>query len=306
VINNEVDLTNNKLNETELYEAIWDRSRLIFSDEDRARLKAATVSVNGLGGIGGIVAEQLVRSGIGHLKLSDPDVFEPTNLGRQLYATTQTLGKNKAAVAARRMRVINPYCKVDVYRHGLTRQNAFEILSGVDVVVDEIDVWSRGLLLHRAAKKMGIPLVHGARAGFPGNRWTVQVGIWNYRDFPETKTREEANGLWTSRLAWEELTDDVLDKVDQDITRSMRQKIREEIVKGNTSVFGNVTQEYLLSKLDGDLQEPFRDNLFHKRAIFVQIPHTVGILTSLEAVKLIVGWPTASYKMDLLNGTIEL
>jgi molybdopterin/thiamine biosynthesis adenylyltransferase len=296
---------NARLNETELYQAIWDRCRLILTDEDRARLKAATVSVNGLGGIGGIIVEELVRSGIGHLRLSDPDVFEPTNLGRQLYATTRTLGRNKAGVAKERVLEINPYCKVEAYIQGVQKENVFKILEGVDVVVDEVDIWSRSLVLHRAAKKTRVPLVHGARASFPGDRWTIQVNVWNYRDYPETKTREETNKLWTCNLTWDELTEDVLARVDQEISRSMKRRIREEIIRGNTSTFGNVPQEYLLSQLNGDLEEPYKDNLFHKRAIFVQIPNTVGILTSLEAVKLVLGWQTTTYKLNLLEGKVD-
>jgi molybdopterin/thiamine biosynthesis adenylyltransferase len=294
------------MNETELYNAIWDRSRLLFTDEDRAKLKAATVSLNGLGGIGGIIVEELVRSGIGHLKLSDPDVFEPTNIGRQLYATTKTLGRNKAEVARERVLEINPYCKVEAYVEGVQKENVFEMLEGVDVVVDEVDIWSRSLIQHRAAKALRIPLVHGARAGFPENRWTIQVKVWNYRDNPETKTREETNKLWTCELTWNELTTNVLNRVDQDIAKSMRYKIREEIIKGNTSTFGNVPQEYLLSKLNGDHVEPFKDNLFHKRAIFVQLPNTVGVLVSLEVVKLILGWDTTTYRLNLLKGTLSI
>jgi molybdopterin/thiamine biosynthesis adenylyltransferase len=293
------------LQENEVFEAIWDRSRLLFTDEDRSKLRQAVVALNGLGGIGGIVANELVRSGIGHLKLSDPDVFEPTNFGRQLYATTKTLGRNKAEVTKERMLEINPYCIVEVYTEGVQKNNVFEVLEGVDVLIDEVDIWSRSLIQHRAAKEMGIPLVHGARAGFPDGRWTIQVKVWNYRDAPETKTREETNKLWTCNLTWDELTEDVLNKVDQEITTSMRYKIREEIVKGNSATFGRVSGEYLLSQLDGDREEPFKDGLLHKRAIFVQIPNTVGILASLEAIKLILGWKTSSYKMNLLDGRLE-
>ena len=292
------------MNEAEIYNAIWDRSRLIFTDGDRTKLKEATVSLNGLGGIGGIIANELIRSGIGHLKLSDPDVFEPSNFGRQLYATTNTLGRNKAEVTKERMLEINPYCKVEVYTAGVQKTNIFEIFKGVDVVVDEVDIWSRGLIQHRAAKAVRIPLVHGARAGFPENRWTIQVNVWNYRDNPETKTREEANQMWTCGLTWGELTDDVLNKVDREIVKSMKLKIREEILKGNTSTFGNVPQDYLMQQLDHDLEEPFKDDLFHKRAIFVQIPNTVGILASLEVVKLVLGWRTSSYKLNLLEGPL--
>jgi molybdopterin/thiamine biosynthesis adenylyltransferase len=258
-----------------------------------------------LGGIVGIIANELVRSGIGHLRLSDPDVFEPTNFGRQLYATTKTLGRNKAEVTKERMLEINPYCQVEAYTEGVQKANIFEIFKGVDVVIDEVDIWSRSLIQHRAAKEMRIPLVHGARAGFPENRWTIQVKLWNYRDNPETKTREEANQMWTSGLTWRELTDDVLNRVDQEIARSMKHKIREEILKGNTTTFGNVPQKYLVQKLDHDLDEPFKDDIFHKRAIFVQIPNTVGILASLEAVKLILGWKTSSYRLNLLDGCVD-
>jgi molybdopterin/thiamine biosynthesis adenylyltransferase len=294
-----------KMNETELYDAIFDRSRLVLTDEDRAKLRRATVALSGLGGIGGIIAEELVRSGIGHLKLSDPDVFEPTNFGRQLYATTKTLGLNKAEVAKERILEINPYCKVDAYTEGIQKENVLEILEGVDVLIDEVDFESRKLIQHRAAKKLRIPVVHAARAGFPENRWTVQVRVWNFRTDPELETLEESNRLWTRNLTWDELTDDVLDKVDKEIALSRKYRLREEILNGNTSSFGYVPKEYLLSQLNGDLAEPFRDDLFDKRAIFVQIPNIAGVLASLEAVKLILGWKTTTYKLDLLRGQLE-
>jgi molybdopterin/thiamine biosynthesis adenylyltransferase len=293
-----------QMSEEQLYQALWDRSKLVLTDEDRVELRAATVSINGLGGIGGIVVEELARSGIGHLKLSDPDVFEPTNMGRQLYATTKTLGRNKAEVARERVLEINPYCKVEAYTKGLQKENVFEILQGVNVLVDEVDVLSRRIIMHRAARKMRIPLVHGCRAGFPGDRWTVQVWVWNYRDNPDMESREEEYKLWTCCLTWDELTDDVLDKVDQELINNMKRKIRTEIIGGNASSFGNVSKEYLLSKLNGDIKEPFQDDLLHKRAIFIQTPHTVGVLISIEVVKVILGWETSSYKLDLLKGRI--
>jgi molybdopterin/thiamine biosynthesis adenylyltransferase len=294
-----------KLGKEELYQALWARTKLVLTDEDRAKLRAATVCINGIGGVGGIVVEELVRSGIGHIKLSDPDVFEPTNMGRQLYATTKTLGRNKAVVAAERVLEINPYCQVETYTEGLQKENIFRILQGVDVIVDELDVMSRRILQHRAAKKRGIPIVHGCRAGFPGDRWTVQVWVWNYHKNPDIESREEEYKLWTCNLTWDELTEDVLNSVDQQLASNMKRKIRSEIIKGNASSFGHVPLEYLLSQLDGDIKEPYQDDLLHKRAIFVQAPNTVGILVSLEAIKLILGWEATSYKLNLLKGRIE-
>jgi hypothetical protein len=293
------------LSEEELYAALWDRCQLVLTDEDRDKLRKATISINGLGGIGGIVVEELVRAGIGHLKLSDPDVFEPTNMGRQLYATTKTLGRNKAEVARERVLEINPYCLVEAITEGVQKNNIHQILQGVDVLVDELDVMSRRILMHRAAREMRVPIVHGCRAGFPGDRWTVQVWTWDYRASTGIATREEEYKLWTCDLSWDELTDDVLKRVDQELADSMKHKIRKEIIKGNATSFGNVSLEYLLKKLDGDIEEPFRDNLLHKRAIFVQVPNVAGILVSLEAVKMVLGWPTSSYRLDLLKGRLE-
>jgi len=294
-----------QLSEEALYQALWARTRLVLTDDDRAKLRAATVCINGLGGVGGIVVEELVRAGIGNIKLSDPDVFEPTNMGRQLYATTKTLGRNKAEVATERVLEINPYCHVETYTEGVQKNNIFQMFQGVDVVVDELDVMSRRILQHRVAKKMRIPIVHGCRASFPGDRWTIQAWVWNYRDYPDTESREEEYKLWTCHLTWDELTEDVLNSVDQQLASTMKRKIRAEIIKGNTASFGNVPVEYLLSQLDGDIKEPYQDNLLHKRAIFVQAPNTVGILVSLEAVKVILGWETTTYKLDLLKGRME-
>ena len=122
---------------------------------------------------------------------------------------------------------INPYCKVEAYTEGMQKENILEILKGVDVLVDEVDFESRKIIQHRAAKEMKIPVVHAARSAFPENRWTVEVRVWNFRDNPETKTREETNKLWTHNLTWDELTEDVLDRVDKETASSRKHKIRE-------------------------------------------------------------------------------
>jgi molybdopterin/thiamine biosynthesis adenylyltransferase len=293
------------LSEKELYQALWARTALVLTDEDRLKLKASTVCVNGLGSVGGIVVEELVRSGVGNLKLVDPNVFETTSLGSELYATIKTIGRKKAEVAMERVHEINPYCQVETYTDGIKKANIFKILQGTDVVVDALDQMSRRIIQHRAAKKMGIPLVHGCRAGFPGERWTIQVWVWNYRNNPFMESREEEEDLWTSNLTWDELTDDVLNSVDQQIASSMKRKIRTEIIKGNIASFGNVPLEYLLSQLDGDIKEPYQDNLLHKRTVSVQVPNTAGILVSLEAVKIILGWRSTTYKLNLIKGKME-
>ena len=71
-------------------------------------LLASRVMVVGLGGLGGSVLESLVRIGVGHLSGVDPDVFDASNLNRQILCTMATLGESKAVVAARRVAAVNP------------------------------------------------------------------------------------------------------------------------------------------------------------------------------------------------------
>ena len=285
------------MNEMELYESLWDRSKLLFSDDDRAKLREATIAICGLGGIGCVIPEMLVRTGVGHFKLADPGLYAPTDLGRQLYATTKTLGRNKAEVAKERLLEINPYCHVETYTDGARKENIFKILKGADILCDQSDAPSQIILQCRAAKKMRVPIISAARSGFPGKRWTVEVRAWDFKSKPKTQTREESNGWPTCKLTWEELTKDVLGKSDRENLRQRELKIRDEIINGNSGAFGNVSQNYLISQLG--------DNLFFRKAICAPISNLAGILSSTEAIKLLLGWKATTYKLNILDGELQ-
>jgi len=285
------------MNERKLYESLWDRSRLLFSDDDRAKLKKATIAICGLGGIGCIIPEMLVRTGVGHFKLADPGLYAPTDLGRQLYATTKTLGRNKAVVAKERLLDINPYCDVEAYTDGAQKENIFKILKGTDILCDQSDAPSQIIVQCRAAKKMGVPIISAARSGFPGKRWMIEARVWDFKRKPETQTREESNGWPTHNLTWEELTKDVLNKSDEENLRQREQKIREEILNGSPASFGNVSQDYLIEQL--------LDDLFFRKAICAPISNLAGILSSTEVIKLLLGWKTTTYKLNMLDGEIH-
>jgi len=81
-----------EVTEDEFYESLWYRSSMIFTEDERRALKEATIGVIGVGGTGGIASEQLVRSGVGAIRLVDPDIFELTNMNRQQFCTVSTLG----------------------------------------------------------------------------------------------------------------------------------------------------------------------------------------------------------------------
>lgn len=144
----------------------------IFSPGEIKSLEDKHVFVAGCGGLGGSVIELLVRSGIGHLSLADMDRFEDTNMNRQILCTVDTLGKSKAETARLRALQINPSIDVRPYNYEINENNARNLISGCDLVIDALDSISARLVLEDACAAEGIHLVHGAVKG-----WALQTGI---------------------------------------------------------------------------------------------------------------------------------
>lgn len=149
------------------------RNREIISSQEQLRLAESRVAVVGLGGLGGQVILLLARVGIGHLVAIDYDRFDETNLNRQALSNGNSLGKQKSQVAVDVVNSINPGIEVLPYQGRLEPSNATEILRGSDVVVDALDNVPDRFVLERAIKQLGIPLVHGALAGFEG--WVTTI-----------------------------------------------------------------------------------------------------------------------------------
>lgn len=137
------------------------------------RLLDGRVAVVGAGGLGGHVIELLARLGVGYLRIIDGDCFAIHNLNRQVLATRQTLGRNKALVAAERVDEINSDVQILAVSRMLEEKNAIDLLCDTDVVVDALDSIPSRLLLSRTAQKLRIPLVHAAIAGWVGQVATI-------------------------------------------------------------------------------------------------------------------------------------
>ncbi|WP_352417787.1 HesA/MoeB/ThiF family protein [Proteiniborus sp.] len=152
------------------------RNMNMLSPEENASLSSFKACVVGCGGLGGYIIEMLARLGIGHLTVVDGDVFDETNLNRQLLSDMNSLGKPKAIVARDRINVVNPLVKVKVINGMLTEENCIEILQGHDVVVDALDSIDTRLLIQKHAEELNIPLVHGAIAGWYGQVTTIFPG----------------------------------------------------------------------------------------------------------------------------------
>ena len=143
-----------------------------LSEEECALLHSRRVLVAGCGGLGGNLINMLSRVGVGNLRIVDGDVFEATNLNRQLFSEVPILGTNKARAAAERIARINPDITVETIETFITEENAVELIRGCDVVLDALDNVDGRRVLAAACKKVGVPFVYGAISG-----WVAQSAI---------------------------------------------------------------------------------------------------------------------------------
>ena len=135
-------------------------------------LAEKSVCVIGCGGLGGGVIENLTRMGIGELTLIDCDVFDVSNLNRQVLSNEENIGKSKALEAGEQMSKINSEITFISIEEKVTEENAVSLIEGVDVVVDALDNVGARFALEKACAELNIPLVHGAISG-----WNGQVGV---------------------------------------------------------------------------------------------------------------------------------
>lgn len=143
-----------------------------LDENERLKLKNSRVCVVGCGGLGGYIAELLIRLGVGHIVAVDGDTFDKSNLNRQLTCTLETLGKGKADAVRERAALINSEVQVTAVTEFLTAENACEIIAGCDLVMDALDTIEARKILHSACKKHGIPMVFGAIGP-----WHIQYGV---------------------------------------------------------------------------------------------------------------------------------
>ncbi|HEX9204417.1 MAG TPA: HesA/MoeB/ThiF family protein, partial [Candidatus Deferrimicrobiaceae bacterium] len=152
------------------------RNRRTISTAQQLRLFRSRVLVAGAGGLGGYLVEELARLGVGTLVVVDPDVFEEHNLNRQLLALPANLGEPKVEAAVERVGKINPAVRVIPRQCAFGRENGAELLAGAGAAVDALDTVSARVELARACRDCGVPMVHGAIAGWFGQMATQMPG----------------------------------------------------------------------------------------------------------------------------------
>ncbi|MGB3976635.1 MAG: ThiF family adenylyltransferase [bacterium] len=143
------------------------RLKLVLGEEVVSRLSRSYVTVVGLGGVGGIAAEALVRSGIGHLRIIDTDTVRITDINRQIIALDSTLGRNKVDAAKERFLEINPFLDISAIKAFFHVETAQELLHPKpDYVIDAIDAVLPKIELLTYCHSHAIPVVSAMGAAY--------------------------------------------------------------------------------------------------------------------------------------------
>lgn len=145
---------------------MFERLELLIGKDNVKKLNNTKVLVIGLGGVGGILTETLVRNGIENITIIDNDTIDITNKNRQIIALDSTIGKNKTEVLKERLLDINSNCHVETISDFIDKDN-IDILfkNPVDYVIDACDTVSTKILLIEECIKRNIKVISSMGMG---------------------------------------------------------------------------------------------------------------------------------------------
>ena len=154
----------------------FSRTTRILGENTIKILSDKHIAIFGLGGVGGYVAEALVRSGIGKFDLIDHDKIDITNLNRQIIATHKTIGRDKAEVMRERMLDINPAAEITIHPCFFLPENAADFdFQRYDYVVDAVDTVTAKIELVLRAREAGVPIISSMGTGNERNPAMLEV-----------------------------------------------------------------------------------------------------------------------------------
>ena len=142
------------------------RTDMLLGEGSSDVLRTKKIAVFGVGGVGGICAEALVRSGVGTIEVIDNDTVSVSNINRQIVATEKTVGLLKTAAFATRAKEINGEAKIIERNEFFLPETADHfVFTTYDYVVDAIDTVSGKLGLAEICYKTGVPIISSMGAG---------------------------------------------------------------------------------------------------------------------------------------------
>lgn len=220
----------------DVYQNMISRQKEIFSEEEQEILRTTPIVIIGCGGLGGTIIEQFVRAGFEELTIVDQDVFDETNLNRQVRSNLGTVGKSKVKITKSAMEQINPNINITDYDLTIDEKNISKILKGNKILVDAVDNVYTRVLISREAKQQGMVFVHSAVEKTMGQLSVFEPNSVSYEELFRLKSVDKA------------LDDDV-----KNYLLSISAK-KPQVLGVTPSIFGslqvNETIKYILNKKD--------------------------------------------------------
>jgi molybdopterin/thiamine biosynthesis adenylyltransferase len=139
-----------------LYKDIFSRNAGLITETEQSLLRHSTVAIAGVGGVGGLLAERLIRIGIGRLKITDPGNFEKSNFNRQFGSSMVTLDHNKAEAVYEQLKDINPTAQIIWDKIGISDESSANgFIHDADFIIDEMDfgMFKQSIRLQRTARQ---------------------------------------------------------------------------------------------------------------------------------------------------------
>lgn len=142
------------------------------------KLMESRVTICGCGALGTVLANHLVRAGVGHVRIVDRDFIETHNLQRQILFDEQDVADNlpKAEAAARKLRAINSEVTIEPVVTDIDHTNILDLVSDADLILDGTDNFETRYLINDAAVKLGKPWIFGGVIGSEGQTMTIIPG----------------------------------------------------------------------------------------------------------------------------------
>jgi adenylyltransferase/sulfurtransferase len=150
-----------------------------LGEEGQRKLAASRVTICGCGALGTVLANHLVRAGVGFVRVVDRDFIETHNLQRQILFDEEDVASNlpKAEAAARKLRVINSEVEVEAVVADIDHTNILELVGDADLILDGTDNFETRYLINEAAVKLGTPWIFGGVIGSEGQTMTIRPGV---------------------------------------------------------------------------------------------------------------------------------
>jgi molybdopterin/thiamine biosynthesis adenylyltransferase len=204
----------------DFYAERTDRNIGWITAEEQALLRRSTVAVAGCGGMGGVAAELLLRAGIGEIRIADLEVFDSSNIHRQIAAGIATMGTSKVFATARRLRSITDDATLVLYPQGVVPSTFSSFVEGADLVLDEVEAWAVAarIGLHREAMRQGVHVV---------NCNSIGAGTRLFLFTPESDSIEQCLGL-----GYEEARDFHARMQAGSVTAAERKRVAEAVIQG--------------------------------------------------------------------------